>query len=154
MSSFHFYVFLSRFCLKAGEGIGKANVSTFINILTTRSGPQLSKTFQHYAAISDLTLPKALQLELKGDIEDCLTCPVKCAWNTPAFFAEKLFVPYQGHGTRDHTLIRILVSRSEVDLQKVIEEYRAMFDRTLHEDIVNDTKGHYQKVLLALCGPY
>lgn len=28
--------------------------------------------FHHYASISDLTLPKALQLELKGDIEDCL----------------------------------------------------------------------------------
>ncbi|XP_032426229.1 annexin A1-like [Xiphophorus hellerii] len=143
----------AKILFEAGEGIGKANVSTFINILTTRSGPQLSKTFQHYAAISDVTLPKALQMELKGDIEDCLIDIVKCAWNTPAFFAEKLNRAMKGHGTSDQTLIRILVSRSEVDLQKVVEEYRAMFERTLHEDILNDTKGHYQKVLLALCGP-
>ncbi|XP_007575901.1 annexin A1-like [Poecilia formosa] len=143
----------AKILFEAGEGIGKANVSTFINILTTRSGPQLSKTFQHYAAISDLTLPKALQMELKGDIEDCLIDIVKCAWNTPAFFAEKLNRAMKGHGTRDEALIRILVSRSEVDLQKVVEEYRAMFETTLHEDIVNDTNGHYQKVLLALCGP-
>ncbi|XP_044000307.1 annexin A1-like isoform X2 [Gambusia affinis] len=143
----------AKILFEAGEGIGKADVSTFINILTTRSGPQLSKTFQHYAAISDVTLPKALQMELKGDIEDCLIDIVKCAWNTPAFFAEKLNRAMKGLGTSDRTLIRILVSRSEVDLQKVVEEYRAMFDRTLHEDILNDTKGHYQKVLLALCGP-
>lgn len=28
--------------------------------------------FQQYACLSDMTLPKALDLELKGDIEDCL----------------------------------------------------------------------------------
>uniref|UniRef100_A0A3Q2NPL8 Annexin n=1 Tax=Fundulus heteroclitus TaxID=8078 RepID=A0A3Q2NPL8_FUNHE len=80
----------AKVLFEAGEQNAGADVSTFINILTTRSGPQLSKTFQHYATISDLTLPKALQMELKGDIEDCLIDIVKCAWNTPAFFAEKL----------------------------------------------------------------
>lgn len=32
----------------------------------------LSPAFQQYATMSDLTLPRALQMELKGDIEDCL----------------------------------------------------------------------------------
>ncbi|KAM4533242.1 annexin A1-like [Fundulus diaphanus] len=143
----------AKILFEAGEKIGNADVSTFINILTTRSNPQLSKTFQHYATISDLTLPKALQMELKGDIEDCLIDIVKCAWNTPAFFAEKLHRAMKGQGTCENTLNRILVSRSEVDLQKIIEQYRAMFEKTIHEDIVNDTKGHYQKILLGLCGP-
>ncbi|KAM4719550.1 annexin A1-like isoform 2-T2 [Anableps anableps] len=62
----------AKILFEAGEAIGDADVSAFVDILTTRSGPQLSKTFQHYATISDLTLPKALQMELKGDIEDCL----------------------------------------------------------------------------------
>lgn len=44
MSSFYFNFFLVQILFEAGEGIGKANVSTFINILTTRSGPQLSKS--------------------------------------------------------------------------------------------------------------
>uniref|UniRef100_A0A3Q2SPF3 Annexin n=1 Tax=Fundulus heteroclitus TaxID=8078 RepID=A0A3Q2SPF3_FUNHE len=78
---------------------------------------------------------------------------VKCAWNTPAFFAEKLHRAMKGQGTCEETLIRILVSRSEVDLQKIVEQYRAMFEKTIHEDIVNDTSGHFQKVLLGLCGP-
>lgn len=43
---------------------------------------------------------------------------------------------HQGCGTRDHLLIRVLVSRSEVDLKKVIEEYKAMFGRSLQEDIL------------------
>lgn len=28
--------------------------------------------FQQYASVSDVTLPKALDMELSGDIEDCL----------------------------------------------------------------------------------
>ncbi|KAM4527153.1 annexin A1-like [Odontesthes bonariensis] len=144
----------AQILFEAGENTAKADVSTLINILTTRSSPQLTKTFHQYACVSDITLPNALKMELKGDIEDCLIDIVKCAWNTPAFFAEKLHLAMKGPGTCEKTLIRILVSRSEVDLKKIVEEYRAMFDKTLQEDLLNDTKGHYQKVLLGLCGPY
>ncbi|MEQ2194395.1 hypothetical protein XENOCAPTIV_028714, partial [Xenoophorus captivus] len=34
----------AKVLFEAGEGVGKADVSTFISILTTRSGPQLSKS--------------------------------------------------------------------------------------------------------------
>ncbi|XP_008287262.1 annexin A1-like [Stegastes partitus] len=139
---------------ESGENTKGIDVPKFIDILTTRSGPQLCKTFQHYAAISDITLPKALDMELSGDIEDCLIDVVKCAWNIPAFFAEKLHLAMKGHGTCEDTLIRVLVSRSEVDLKKIVEEYRAMYDTTLQEAILMDTKGHYEKILLGLCGPH
>ncbi|XP_051269061.1 annexin A1 [Dicentrarchus labrax] len=139
---------------EAGENTDGVNVDAFINILTTRSGPQLSKTFQQYACISDITLPKALDMELKGDIEDCLTDIVKCSWNAPAFFAEKLHLAMKGHGTCEDTLIRVLVSRSEIDLKKILEQYRAMYDVSLQEDIMKDTKGHYRDILLGLCGPH
>ncbi|KAM9841303.1 annexin A1-like [Aulostomus maculatus] len=139
---------------EAGENAKGITISTFIGILTKRSGPQLSKTFQKYALVSDLTLPKALDLHLKGHIEDCLVDVVKCAWNTPAFFAEKLHRAMRRYGTCEETLIRVLVSRSEVDLKKIIEQYRAMYDTSLQEDILNDTKTHFQKILLGLCGPH
>nr|XP_057918555.1 annexin A1-like [Doryrhamphus excisus] len=139
---------------EAGENTKGVDVSAFINILTTRSGPQLSKTFQRYACVSDMTLPKALNMELRGDIEDCLIDIVKCAWSTPAFFAEKLHRAMKGHGTCEDTLIRVLVSRSEIDLKKILEEYRAMYDTTLQEDILKDTKNHFENILLGLCGPH
>ncbi|KAM7393246.1 hypothetical protein PAMA_008072 [Pampus argenteus] len=80
----------SETLFESGENTDGTNVSAFIDILTSRSGPQLTKTFENYASVSDITLPKALEMELEGDIEDCLVDIVKCAWNTPAFFAEKL----------------------------------------------------------------
>lgn len=41
----------------------------------------------------------------------------------------------QGPGTREHVLNRVLVSRSEIDLQKIVVEYRAMYGRSLQDDI-------------------
>lgn len=139
---------------EATESGGDVDVSTIINILTSRSGPQLSKTFQTYACNSDIKLPKALELQLDGDIEDCLIDIVKVAWNTPAFFAEKLHKAMERRGTCEDTLIRVLVSRSEVDLKKIDENYRAMFDLSLQEHIAHDTEEHFQKILLGLCGPH
>lgn len=130
------------------------DIHVFIDILAKRSGPQLCKTFQKYATMSDNSLPRALEKELKGDIEDCLLAIVKCAWNKPAFFAEKLHLAMKGRGTCDDTLIRILVSRSEIDLKKIVQEYKAMYGRRLQDDILEDTKGHYQQVLIGLCGSY
>lgn len=42
----------------------------------------------------------------------------------------------QRHGTCEETLIRVMVSRSEVDLKRILEEYRAMYDVSLQEDIL------------------
>lgn len=139
---------------EAAEHPDGIDVSVFIDILTSRNPQQLSKTFQKYALGSDITLPSALDMELKGDIEDCLIDIVKCAWNTPAYFAEKLHKAMEGHGTCEQTLIRVLVSRSEKDLKKIVQEYRAMYGVALQDSIVNDTEGHYQTVLLGLCGPF
>ncbi|XP_068430692.1 annexin A1-like [Clinocottus analis] len=139
---------------EAGENTKGTDVSAFIDILTMRNALQLAKTFQHYASVSDVSLPKALDMELKGDIEDCLVDIVKCSWNKSAFFAEKLHLAMKGHGTCDDTLIRVLVSRSEVDLKKIVQEYRAMYDASLQDHIVEDTKGHYEAILLGLCGPH
>lgn len=41
----------------------------------------------------------------------------------------------QGIGTCDDTLLRVLVSRCEVDLKKIMEEYSAMYDLSLQEHI-------------------
>ncbi|XP_041825913.1 annexin A1-like [Melanotaenia boesemani] len=138
---------------EAAKHTSAADVSSFINILTKRSNAQLCKTFQQYASVSDVTLPKALEMELKGDIENCLIDIVKCAFNTPAFFAEKLHLAMKGLGTCEKTLIRILVSRSEVDLKKILEQYKLMCNHSAQEDILKDTKGHFQQALLGLCGP-
>lgn len=142
----------ARALYDAGERKKGTDVAVFINILTTRSYPHLQKVFQKYTRYSKHDVNKALDLELKGDIESCLTAVVKCATSKAAFFAEKLYLSMKGSGTRDRALIRVMVSRSEVDLNEIKAHYKRLYGKSLRQAILDDTKGDYETILLALCG--
>uniref|UniRef100_A0A8C8MCJ6 Annexin n=1 Tax=Oncorhynchus tshawytscha TaxID=74940 RepID=A0A8C8MCJ6_ONCTS len=139
----------ARALYEAGEKRKGTDCSVFIDILTSRSAPQLRQTFERYSKYSKVDVAKAIDLELKGDIENC---DLKCAGSKPVFFAEKLNLAMKGKGTRTNILTRVMVSRSEVDLARIKQEYKKTFGKTLSQEILDDTKGDYEKILLALCG--
>lgn len=57
-----------------------------------------------------------------------------------------------GAGTDEKTLTRIMVSRSEIDLFNVRQEFIEKYDKSLHQAIEGDTSGDFRKALLSLCG--
>ncbi|KAF4074623.1 hypothetical protein AMELA_G00241370 [Ameiurus melas] len=137
---------------EAGEKRKGTDCSVFIKILTSRSAPQLRKVFECYSKCSKVDMTKAIDLELKGDIENLLVAIVKCAGSKPAYFAEKLNLAMKGSGYRGKILTRIMVSRSEIDMVQIKNEYKKKYGKTLYMDILDDTQGDYEKILLALCG--
>lgn len=60
-----------------------------------------------------------------------LVFTVECMQSAAAFFASRLYEAVKGMGTDDNTLIRIVVSRSEIDLGEIKQEFERMYDRTL-----------------------
>jgi annexin A7/11 len=54
------------------------------------------------------------------------------------FFAEKI------HGFKDKDLIRIIVSRSEENMDEIRDSYKELYNIELIEDIKNHTKGDFQ----------
>ncbi|CAN9513431.1 unnamed protein product [Ophioblennius macclurei] len=142
----------ARALYEAGEGRKGKDCTAFIEILTTRSAAHLRKVFERYSKYSKVDVAKAIDLEMKGDIELCLTAIVKCAGSRSAYFAERLNLSMKGKGTRKPILTRIMVSRSEIDMKRIKEEYKKNYGKTLHQEILDDTKGDYEKILLALCG--
>jgi annexin A7/11 len=62
---------------------------------------------------------------------EAMSAIVECVQSPPAFFAKRLFRAMDGAGTDDVTLIRIIVSRSEIDLGNIKTEFERLFDRTL-----------------------
>ncbi|XP_077004555.1 annexin A1 [Tamandua tetradactyla] len=142
----------ARALYEAGERRKGTDVNVFTTILTTRSYPQLRRTFQKYIKYSKHDMNKVLDLEMKGDIETCLTAIVKCATCKPSFFAEKLHHAMKGIGTRHKTLIRIMVSRSEIDMNDIKVFYQKMYGVSLCQAILDETSGDYEKILVALCG--
>jgi hypothetical protein len=57
-----------------------------------------------------------------------------------------------GAGTRDNILIRIVVTRSEVDLKDIKDAYAAKYEESLAEKVAADTRGDYEAALLKIIG--
>lgn len=69
-----------------------------------------------------------------------------------AFFAESLYKSMKGWGTKEQTLIRIAVSRSEVDLVQIKKKFAQAYNKELADMIKGDTSGDFRKCILALIG--
>ncbi|KAG8434989.1 hypothetical protein GDO86_013083 [Hymenochirus boettgeri] len=136
----------------AGENRLGTDESKFNAILCTRSQAHLNAVFSEYQRMCNRDIEKSICREMSGNLESGMLAVVKCLKNTPAFFAERLYKAMKGAGTKDRTLIRIMVSRSEVDLLDIRLEYKRMYGRSLYTDITGDTSGDYRKILLKLCG--
>ncbi|CAF92142.1 unnamed protein product, partial [Tetraodon nigroviridis] len=137
---------------KAGEEKFGTDEQAFVTILGNRSAAHLRKVFDAYMKMTGYEMEESIKRETSGSLEDLLLAVVKCARSVPAYFAETLYRAMKGAGTDDNTLIRVMVSRSEVDMLDIRAAFRRMFACSLHSMIKGDTGGDYRKALLLLCG--
>uniref|UniRef100_A0AAX7TI02 Annexin n=1 Tax=Astatotilapia calliptera TaxID=8154 RepID=A0AAX7TI02_ASTCA len=137
---------------KAGEQKFGTDEQSFVTILGNRSAEHLRKVFDAYMKLSGYEIEESIKRETSGNLKDLLLAVVKCARSVPAYFAETLYYAMKGAGTDDNTLIRVMVTRSEVDLLDIRAQFRRLFACSLHSMIKGDAGGDYRKALLALCG--
>uniref|UniRef100_A0A8C5JYZ2 Annexin n=1 Tax=Jaculus jaculus TaxID=51337 RepID=A0A8C5JYZ2_JACJA len=137
---------------QAGEGRLGTDESCFNMILPTRSFPQLKATMEAYSRMANRDLLSSVCREFSGSVESGLKTILQCAQNRPAFFAERLYYSMKGAGTDDSTLVRIVVTRSEIDLVQIKQVFTQMYQKTLATMIASDTSGDYRKLLLAIVG--
>ncbi|XP_051926867.1 annexin A4-like [Hippocampus zosterae] len=136
----------------AGENKVGTDESQFNAILCARSKPYLRAVFQEYQQMCGRDIEKSICREMSGNVESGMVAVVKCIKNTPAYFAERLHKAMQGAGTKDRTLVRIMVSRSEIDMMDIRQAYVRTYGKSLYTHISGDTSGDYKKLLLKLCG--
>jgi len=55
-------------------------------------------------------------------------------------------------GTDDKTLIRLVVSRCEIDMEEIKQEFLKKYNKSLARMIESDTSGDYKKILVKLVG--
>ncbi|XP_057335833.1 annexin B9-like isoform X2 [Microplitis mediator] len=140
----------ARRLLQAGELRFGTDESTFNAVLVQRSIPQLKQIFAEYQNITGNSIEDAIKNEFSGDIEKGLRAIVQCVNHRAGFFAKQLHKSMKGMGTDDRRLIRLVVTRSEIDMGEIKQAYIQQYGKSLEDAISDDCSGHYKKCLVAL----
>ncbi|XP_047086800.1 annexin D3-like [Lolium rigidum] len=125
--------------------------SEVLRIVSTRSKSQLAATFQCYK--------EEHGSDIEQDIDNCssqfarmLKIAVWCLTSPEKHFAEVIRYSILGLGTDEDALTRAIVSRADIDMKNIKEEYKVRFKTTVTKDVVGDCSGYYLDILLALVG--
>ena len=135
---------------KAGAARLGTDESVFERIFSTRSAFEMQKISEYYKQVAKVDLLTSIRKEFSGDAKKALEAVFYACTNPAEWFATKIRDAVKGAGTKDKVLIRIIVSRMEVDLKQIKLAYYNLYQRDMTTDIMNDTTRDYKKMLTAI----
>lgn len=116
-----------------------------------RNSNQIREICEAFRQVFDKELTDVTE-ELFSDEQDHVAYNALLAGcdDTAYFFASCIYNSFDGIGTDDACLIRLLVARSEVDLGDIAQAYVDLYKTSLKEAIEEDTSGDYKRMLLKI----
>ena len=143
---------ISEELYKAGEGKIGTNDDVFVKYWSTLSGEELALVGKEYHKNHSKTLVDVVENEISGDLKQLFINILYSLISPSEFFARQINKAIKGVGTNDTILIRSIVSRMDIDMNKIKKYYKKLFNVDMAKDVEGDTSGNYQKLLLALIG--
>ena len=126
------------------------NVNTFIDILTKKSKEEIALIGKIYHKMTNSNILVDTQKYFSGDTKKAFIGIIYGILSPSEYFAKLVNDAVKGLGTKDTTLIRIMITRDEVDMPQIKQFYKALYKKDMVEDIRDDTSGSYQKILIEL----
>uniref|UniRef100_A0A8C0C3L4 Annexin A2 n=1 Tax=Balaenoptera musculus TaxID=9771 RepID=A0A8C0C3L4_BALMU len=121
------------------KGVDKV---TIVNILTNRSNEQRQDIAFAYQRRTKKEPASALKSAFSGHLETAIWGLLK----TPAQYeASELKASMKGLGTDEDSLIEIICSRTNQELQEINRVYKEIYKTDLEKDIISDTSDDFLK---------
>ena len=126
--------------------------NTFIYIFTKKSREELVSISKIYFTWYSKTLLQVVEEMFSGDSKRVLKAIIYALLSPSEYFAYRINKAVKGLGTNDTILIRVLVSRDEIDIERIKRYYKQLYKIDLYQAIDKDTSGDYKNLLLELIG--
>ena len=126
--------------------------NTFIYIFTKKSRQELASISKVYFTWYSKTLLQVVEELFSGDSKRVLKAIIYALLSPSEYFAYRIHKAVKGLGTNDTILIRVLVSRDEIDIERIKRYYKQLYKVDLYKTVENDTSGDYKNLLLELIG--
>ncbi|XP_060554553.1 annexin-B12-like [Ruditapes philippinarum] len=120
--------------------------SRMIEIMALQSYEQLRALFNEYTSISgrSIEMSEILDVEMLPVIE--------CVRHRPGYFAKKIYKSMKDASTDHRTLIRIMVTRAEVDMEQIKQVFQKMYGQSLEQFVRDAVSSEYSRVILGMIG--
>ena len=87
-----------------------------------------------------------------GDSKKAYRTIVYATLSPSEYFATRVNDAIKSFGTKDQLLMRVLITRDEIDMQQIKQYFKQLYGKDMVEAIKNDISGEYQKLMVELCG--
>ncbi|XP_070807722.1 annexin A9 [Pituophis catenifer annectens] len=134
-----------------GGDAGRLEESEWVRILSQRSPEHLRRVFSWYQEMTRISVEEIMEKHFQGNFREAGLTLVSLLRNTPLYFATKLHSAIMEAGRNPRTAIRIMISRSEIDLLSIRTEFKRRYGISLYSFIKAETQGEHQAALLGLC---
>ena len=135
----------------AGEAKWGTDSAVFNKIFTGSSPAEIACIAREYHKISGHTILDGINKEFSGNTKKALRSIVYATISPSEYFATRVKDAIKGFGTNDHLLIRVLVTRDEIDMPQIKQYYKQLYGKDMIEDIKNDISGDYRTLMIELC---
>ena len=125
----------------------KSKGDTLINLVLSKSKRERYELRKAYKGCYGKDLIEEINSSLMGNFRRVMVDLFRTPQERDTIY---LYKAMKGAGTDDETVIEIICSRSNVELQKIKEEYKSLYNEDLEKRVSSETSGAFKKILISL----
>lgn len=123
-----------------------------MNIFTEKSKKEFILISQLYYKLYGKTILETIESLFKGDVKKVFKAITYALLSPSEYFAYRINKAIKGFMTNNNILMRILISRDEIDIDRIKKYYKQLYNQDLYTTINEKIDGDYRNLLLALVG--
>ena len=127
------------------------NVNLFKKVFLEKSREDLILISRAYFELTKKSLYDAIDAEVEGKNKRLLKGLLFAVITPAQWFAKKCSKAIEGMGENNNTLLRILISRAEIDMYAIRDYYYMDKNKEIKDDIEDEINGAYGQILANLC---